>query len=52
MTKKELAQAIKDFIATQDSTSKNEWYCTQSEMAEEVLTEFATYIKLPTVKAD
>lgn len=46
MTMEELAQAIKDFIATQDNISKSEWWCTQSDIAEEVLTEFAKYLKI------
>lgn len=44
MTKKELADQMMEFLAVQDHSVDNEWYCTKRERASDVLQEFAEWI--------
>ena len=41
MTKKELKQAMIDFINRKDNTVKEESYCTDRDWAESIIKEFA-----------
>ena len=50
MTKKELAQQIKDFLETQDNVVREELWCTNYDVAEEVLSNFAKFVGLKEVE--
>lgn len=44
MTKKELAKKMNEFLATQNSTDKDEWWGTDQCLKGSVLEEFAEFI--------
>lgn len=46
MTKKELAKAMYEFIESQDSNKKDEWYCTDRCLADQFIREFAEFIDI------
>lgn len=47
MTKKELAERIAAFIATQSDNDKDAWYMTSREGAQHFLGEFAKFLNVP-----
>jgi len=43
MDREQLKKAVQEFLQTQDSTSKDEWYATDFTVAEYVLNEFMKF---------
>lgn len=50
MTKKELKQALLDFIQKHDDTYNNEWYCTAHSLAESFIENLAADLKIDLYK--
>jgi len=46
MTKRELAQYIEEFVDAQDDTNKDEWYGTEKDFADAIMTNFKIWLNI------